>query len=146
MKKIADFMSIKRRRIIMLIILDIIVLALSSFFALVLRFDFKSIPQEFIDNINNYFIIDAIILFLTFILFKLYFSIWTYASITELINIAFACTSYIIIEFTYKFVFNINMPRSSYLIKLMLLIMLVKFHNYICNLVLLNIQVVVLIL
>lgn len=126
MKKIADFMSIKRRRIVMLIILDIIVLALSSFFALVLRFDFKSIPQEFIDNINNYFIIDAIILFLTFIMFKLYFSIWTYASITELINIAFACTSYIIIEFTYKFVFNINMPRSSYLIKLMLLIMFVS--------------------
>lgn len=126
MKKIADFMSIKRRRIIMLIILDIIVLALSSFFALVLRFDFKSIPQEFIDNINNYFIIDAIILFLTFILFKLYFSIWTYASITELINIAFACTSYIILEFTYKFVFNINMPRSSYLIKLMLLILFVS--------------------
>ena len=59
-------------------------------------------------------------------MFKLYFSIWTYASITELINIAFACTSYIIIEFTYKFVFNINMPRSSYLIKLMLLIMFVS--------------------
>ena len=37
---------------------------------------------------------------------------WSYASITELVNIIFACTSYEIIEFIYKELIDIKMPRS----------------------------------
>ena len=126
MKKITNFLSIKRRRIIMLLILDILILALSSFLALALRFDFVSIPVKYLNNASTYFIIDTIILIIIFVIFKLYLSIWSYASITELINIIFACFSYTILEFTYKYMFNIRMPRSYYLIKFLLLIMLVS--------------------
>lgn len=126
MKKITNFLSVKRRRILMLLVLDILILAFSSFLALALRFDFIIIPVSYLNNMYLYLGIDIVVLIAVFALFKLYLSIWSYASITELINIIFACISYIILEFTYKFLFNIRMPRSYYLIKLLLLIIFVS--------------------
>lgn len=121
MKKAKKIFNQKRVRIIALIVLDIIALALCSFLALALRFDFHDIPQKYIDNSFNYIIIDVIIMVTIFSFFKVYKSMWTYASITELINIMIACTIYEIIEFIYKNAFNLDMPNSYYLIKLFLL-------------------------
>lgn len=121
MKKAKKIFNQKRVRIIALIVLDIIALALCSFLALALRFDFHDIPQKYIDNLFNYIIIDVIIMVTIFSFFKVYKSMWTYASITELINIMIACTIYEIIEFIYKNAFNLDMPNSYYLIKLFLL-------------------------
>lgn len=121
MKKAKKIFNQKRVRIIALIVLDIIALALCSFLALALRFDFHDITQKYIDNLFNYIIIDVIIMITIFSFFKVYKSMWTYASITELINIMIACTIYEIIEFIYKNAFNLDMPNSYYLIKLFLL-------------------------
>lgn len=121
MKKAKKIFNQKRVRIIALIVLDIIALALCSFLALALRFDFHNITQKYIDNLFNYIIIDVIIMVTIFSFFKVYKSMWTYASITELINIMIACTIYEIIEFIYKNAFNLDMPNSYYLIKLFLL-------------------------
>lgn len=121
MKKAKKIFNQKRVRIIALIVLDIVALALCSFLALALRFDFHDIPQKYIDNSFNYIIIDVIIMVTIFSFFKVYKSMWTYASITELINIMIACTIYEIIEFIYKNAFNLDMPNSYYLIKLFLL-------------------------
>ena len=55
---------------------------------------------------------------------------WSYASITELISIFFACTSYILVEFTYKYILEIDMPRSYYLIKLFLLYLFISAIRY----------------
>lgn len=121
MKKEKKIFNQKRVRIIALIVLDIIALALCSFLALALRFDFHDITQKYIDNLFNYIIIDIIIMVTIFSFFKVYKSMWTYASITELINIMIACTIYEIVEFIYKNAFNLDMPNSYYLIKLFLL-------------------------
>ena len=121
MKKEKKIFNQKRVRIIALIVLDIIALALCSFLALALRFDFHDITQKYIDNLFNYIIIDVIIMVTIFSFFKVYKSMWTYASITELINIMIACTIYEIVEFIYKNAFNLDMPNSYYLIKLFLL-------------------------
>lgn len=121
MKKAKKIFNQKRVRIIALIVLDIVALALCSFLALALRFDFHDIPQRYVDNLFNYIIIDVIIMVTIFSFFKVYKSMWTYASITELINIMIACTIYEIIEFIYKNAFHLNMPNSYYLIKLFLL-------------------------
>lgn len=121
MKKAKKIFNQKRVRIIALIVLDIVALALCSFLALALRFDFHDIPQRYVDNLFNYIIIDVIIMVTIFSFFKVYKSMWTYASITELINIVIACTIYEIVEFIYKNAFNLDMPNSYYLIKLFLL-------------------------
>ena len=126
MKKLKKIMSQKTQRIILFIILDVIVLTLCSFLSIGLRFDFNTIPTIYIENIYTYLVLDMFILLAVFMINKLYLSMWTYASINELINIFIGCTLFEIIEFAYKLFLNISMPRSYFLIKIILLIMFVS--------------------
>ena len=130
MTKIKNIITQKRIRIAMFIVLDIIAITMCSFLAIGLRFDFHDIPNIYIDYIYNYLLIDSIIIVAIFSIFKIYKSMWSYASITELINIILACSSYELIEFIYKQIININMPRSYYLIKLILLYVFISSIRY----------------
>lgn len=130
MTKIKNIITQKRIRIAMFIVLDILAITMCSFLAIGLRFDFHDIPNIYIDNIYNFLIIDSIIIVAIFSIFKIYKSMWSYASITELINIILACSSYELIEFIYKQIININMPRSYYLIKLILLYIFISSIRY----------------
>jgi FlaA1/EpsC-like NDP-sugar epimerase len=130
MTKIKNIITQKRIRIAMFIVLDILAITMCSFLAIGLRFDFHDIPNIYIDNIYNFLIIDSIIIVAIFSIFKIYKSMWSYASITELINIILACSSYELIEFIYKQIININMPRSYYLIKLILLYVFISSIRY----------------
>ena len=130
MTKIKNIITQKRIRIAMFIVLDIIAITMCSFLAIGLRFDFHDIPNIYIDYIYNYLLIDSIIIVAIFSIFKIYKSMWSYASITELINIILACSSYELIEFIYKQIINVNMPRSYYLIKLILLYIFISSIRY----------------
>ena len=130
MTKIKNIITQKRIRIAMFIVLDILAITMCSFLAIGLRFDFHDIPNIYIDYIYNYLLIDSIIIVAIFSIFKIYKSIWSYASITELINIILACSSYELIEFIYKQIINVNMPRSYYLIKLILLYIFISSIRY----------------
>lgn len=130
MTKIKNIITQKRIRIAMFIVLDILAITMCSFLAIGLRFDFHDIPNIYIDHIYNYLLIDSIIIVAIFSIFKIYKSMWSYASITELINIILACSSYELIEFIYKQIININMPRSYYLIKLILLYVFISSIRY----------------
>lgn len=130
MKKIKTIITQKRIRIAMFIVLDILAMTMCSFLSIGLRFDFHDIPNIYIDNIYNYLLIDSIIIVAIFSIFKIYKSMWSYASITELINIILACSSYELIEFIYKQIINVNMPRSYYLIKLILLYIFISSIRY----------------
>ena len=130
MTKIKNIITQKRIRIAMFIVLDILAITMCSFLAIGLRFDFHDIPNIYIDHIYNYLLIDSIIIVAIFSIFKIYKSMWSYASITELINIILACSSYELIEFIYKQIINVNMPRSYYLIKLILLYVFISSIRY----------------
>ena len=130
MTKIKNIITQKRIRIAMFIVLDILAMTMCSFLSIGLRFDFHDIPNIYIGNIYNYLLIDSIIIVAIFSIFKIYKSMWSYASITELINIILACSSYELIEFIYKQIININMPRSYYLIKLILLYIFISSIRY----------------
>ena len=130
MTKIKNIITQKRIRIAMFIVLDILAMTMCSFLSIGLRFDFHDIPNIYIDNIYNYLLIDSIIIVAIFSIFKIYKSMWSYASITELINIILACSSYELIEFIYKQIINVNMPRSYYLIKLILLYVFISSIRY----------------
>ena len=130
MTKIKNIITQKRIRIAMFIVLDILAITMCSFLSIGLRFDFHDIPNIYIDNIYNYLLIDSIIIVAIFSIFKIYKSMWSYASITELINIILACSSYELIEFIYKQIINVNMPRSYYLIKLILLYIFISSIRY----------------
>lgn len=130
MTKIKNIITQKRIRIAMFIVLDILAMTMCSSLSIGLRFDFHDIPNIYIDNIYNYLLIDSIIIVAIFSIFKIYKSMWSYASITELINIILACSSYELIEFIYKQIINVNMPRSYYLIKLILLYIFISSIRY----------------
>ena len=130
MTKIKNIITQKRIRIAMFIVLDILAITMCSFLSIGLRFDFHDIPNIYIGNIYNYLLIDSIIIVTIFSIFKIYKSMWSYASITELINIILACSSYELIEFIYKQIINVNMPRSYYLIKLILLYIFISSIRY----------------
>ncbi len=130
MDKIENVLSVKRRRILMFMILDVIILILSSFLAIALRFDFSNIPVLYMDNIYTYLLIDSVLLITIFVVYRIYLNMWSYASIVELINIVLACFTYEILEFMYKMFFDIKMPKSYFLIKLILLIILISGLRY----------------
>ena len=130
MKKMGNVFKGRKTKILVLILLDILVLILSSFLAIALRFDFTGVPELYIDNIYQYLLVDIVILIIVNIFYRIYSSIWSYASIVELIGIAFACTTFILIEYIYKTLFTISMPGSYYLIKLILLIMFISAIRY----------------
>ena len=125
-----DKITKKRNRIIFFIILDIATLIFCTYVALALRFDFFGVPNEYLANAFNYLTIDIILILLIFLFFKLYTSMWSYASIIEVINIAFACTTYEVFEFCYKTLLQVSMPKSYYLIKWLLLILFVAGFRY----------------
>ena len=73
------------RRII-LILIDLICIILASFLALFLRFNVE-IPSYYFNILKNLMGLEIFISLVIFYLFKLYRSLWQFASINELKNI-----------------------------------------------------------
>ena len=121
-RKVKNILKDKLPNIGLFILLDFFVLLFTTEFSIWIRFDFGNIPQLYFLNSYKFLILDFAILFLCFVFFKLYISVWKYASITELINILYACISFEVLTFGYKTIFDIKMPRSFYIIQAFLLI------------------------
>lgn len=102
------------QRIIALVIMDVMSILLVSFAALYIRYDFsfQDIDPMFFKHCENLLIPNIIGTLLFFVIWKLYRSVWRYASANELVNIvgATACAS--LAQLVYcKFTDN-RMPRS----------------------------------
>lgn len=97
-----------------MVIMDIMSILLVSFAALYIRYDFsfQDIDPLFFKHCENLLIPNIIGTLIFFVIWKLYRSVWRYASANELVNIvgATACAS--LAQFAYcKFTDN-RMPRS----------------------------------
>lgn len=79
-------------RIILLILSDCFAVLLASVLSLYVRYDFKfmDVPREFWEAIMEAYIPNLVIVFIVFNIFRLYNSVWRYASDTELVNNAIA--------------------------------------------------------
>jgi FlaA1/EpsC-like NDP-sugar epimerase len=84
MKSAKNLVKDKLLNIFVFVIADFLVLSVSSLFALWIRFDFSDIPEQYLSNAYNYFVFDFIILFIVFLILKLYTSVWKYASVYPL--------------------------------------------------------------
>ena len=123
-KRVKRIVRDRMPHILLFVLIDMFALLISSMFSVWLRFDFGYVPEQYLINSYQYFIIDFLILLIIFLLFKLYTSVWRYASVLELLNIISACSLSELIMALYKIKFNINMPRSYFIIQLFLLIAL----------------------
>lgn len=109
-----DKLNGKNIRIVILCILDIISVILSSYVALVIRFDISAIPPEYMNGMKKcvpfYIIITVVVLYV----FKLYNRVWTYASLSELYRIFNASLLIEALFVCYHVFMEVEMPRSYY--------------------------------
>lgn len=97
-----------------LLMLDILLINLASFCAIAIRFDFRlsKIELKYSEVIAQYAPIYTICTLIIFFLFRLYHSLWKYASIEEMTNVIYACTSAAVVQYIGMKLMHYHVPRS----------------------------------
>lgn len=123
MKMKNNFLKIPINRIIALLIMDTMSIVIASFAAIYIRFDFQfnAIPKEYMAKFEYILPFNIGFTILFFVIWKLYKSVWRYASATEMLNIVFATCCASVAQFVLCQLTNQKMPRSYYIIYLFLL-------------------------
>ena len=116
MKNKTHFLKIPANRIAILVILDVMSIVAASFAALYIRFDFSfaNIEKQYMMQLEHILLPNILVTLLFYTIWKLYRSVWRYASANELINIVFATTCTAVAQVVYCYVLNQKMPRSYY--------------------------------
>lgn len=111
-------------RRIFLIITDILLVNGSVFLSLIMRFDIDvaSIPQEYIDKYIQNVVPFTLIALLIFWCFRMYHSLWQYASIAELYKIVEACIVTEVAHLCFTSFMGWMLPRSCYFLSAVFLI------------------------
>ncbi len=106
-----------------LVLMDIMAIMVSSFAALYIRFEFsfRAIQPVFLKHYEYTMVYNICMTLILFVLFRLYRSVWRYASATELINIVFATTIAALVHLIFCSVTGWYMPRSYYFLYWILL-------------------------
>lgn len=116
MKNKTSFLKIPANRIAILVILDVMSIVAASFAALYIRFDFSfaNIDKRYMMQLEHILLPNILVTLIFYAIWKLYRSVWRYASANELINIVFATTCTSVAQVVYCYVLNQKMPRSYY--------------------------------
>jgi len=101
------------RKRILLLIADIILINMAVYIALIFRFD-GMIPERYVQIFKNSLIYITPIEVLAYYFFGLYRSLWSYASIDELVQVFFATATGTIGAFAYGTVMGTRLPRTVY--------------------------------
>lgn len=104
-----------RIRALLLLLADCSFIALSAFLALYMRFEFQYddlVATGFLDSVYHYLPISLAVTIVVFAVFKLYSSLWKYASVTELVNVGFAVVISSLLNGILMNVLGFDVPRS----------------------------------
>ena len=118
MKKLNDIrvgiLKVPITRIALLIVSDLIAVLLASVLSLYVRYDFRfmDVPRESWDAVLVVYPFNVLILLVIFNLFKLYKSVWRYASDTELVNSAAAAFFCTVLQMLLLWMLNKRLPLS----------------------------------
>ena len=110
-------------------IVDIGCIIFSCFSALFLQFD-GNLPSMYLEKIFVLIIPIVIVDLLIFVIFKLYQSLWQFASITELKNIIIACLIASLSNLLLSLIFNQYITTSFYFIYFLILIITVGGNRF----------------
>lgn len=118
MKKSISFLKIPLNRILALLLLDIMSILAASFTAIYLRFEFRfnEIPELYLKRYEHIIPFTIVITLFLFFVWRLYKSVWRYASATEMVNIAFATSCSALVQYFFCIVSKQGMPRSYYVL------------------------------
>lgn len=125
-----------RRRRFFLVLYDILAVLISGYLALCVRFDFSfsEIPTNYEYVMLRVMPYSIVITILIFIIFRLYSSLWTYAGMVEIVNIASAGIVAGFAEILLIMILNKNvsvpMPRSYYFLYTVFLMVLIFLSRF----------------
>ncbi len=120
---------------VLLVVWDAVCINACSFMALFLRYDLNidrylrsginaEYPLGYVATLRELMIFNTIMTLAVFALFRLYKSLWRYAGINEVLSIAMACGVAGVLHFLTVFGTYHKMPRSYFLIYMLLLFIL----------------------
>lgn len=113
MKKLIES---KKLRVIVLGVCDLIIVTIVSYLALLIRFDINpaSIPQYYLSSMLRLLPFSLISTIVVFIVFNLYFTLWSLASIREGLRIVGACIVVALVQIAGSVLISISLPRSYF--------------------------------
>lgn len=131
MKIVVDYKS-KKARVFLLLVYDILAIQASCLLALMIRYDFSysSIEKAYIAGYEKYAVIHTVVSVLIFAGFKLYDSLWSFASVNEEVNIVLGCLVSGIAQMAGMFLMKIVMPRSYFIMAMVMMMMLVTVGRF----------------
>lgn len=97
----------------LLLIADIVLVNIAVYTALIFRFD-GYIPEFYTDLFKTSFLYITVIEISCYYFFGLYRSLWSYASIDELIQVFFATATGVVSIFAFGTLFDMRLPRTVY--------------------------------
>lgn len=136
MKKAGIFHSDDAKRtlrVIFLALVDLVVIQFSAFMALLARFDFSYTQLHesmFLDALLRYAPWFTVLTVLIFIPFKLYSSLWEFASVDELLHILLAAMAVAVLQFAAIVLNLVNLPLSFPMLNAMFLAVLTVLFRF----------------
>ncbi len=136
MKKAGIFHSDDAKRtlrVIFLALVDLVVIQFSAFMALLARFDFSyTLLREsmFLDALLRYAPWFTVLTVLIFIPFKLYSSLWEFASVDELLHILLAAMAVAVLQFAAIVLNLVDLPLSFPILNAMFLAVLTVLFRF----------------
>ena len=127
MSKTGTFQRQKLLRTALLVAVDIAFVNLAVFLALYMRVEFKHgmfVDSPFLSNLARYAPIHTIVAIAVFRLFKMYSSMWQFASVDDVMRIAGASLCTVLLHVFGMFLCGFSMPRSLPAINFVLLFLL----------------------
>lgn len=118
---------IPKSMLLILVLGDIFIVNLSGILALLVRFDFSfiKIDKNYIEGWSNYTVLHTLLTLIIFFAFRLYASLWSYASVREFMYIAAASLVSFAEQIIGMWLMGIRMPRSYYFLSIFFLGILV---------------------
>ena len=114
--------SVKR---IILIAIDLMIVLVSGVCALAMRFDITRVPTEYLLTMLRLMPADMLITVVVFRLFHLYHGVWTFVSVSDALRVMQAVLTVNLVEMFYKLMLQEAMPRSYYLLNMLIMFVLV---------------------
>lgn len=117
---------------VMLLLLDIVFINVSSFLALWVRFNMhiEEIPLYYMESVQDLVVVNTIFTVIIFFLFRLYSSLWRFASVKELIYILDACAVCVLFNILAYYLTYRPIYRSYFLIYTTFLFLLTCFSRF----------------
>lgn len=118
MDKSRKIKQIPINRIIALLLMDIISVVVATFGSLYIRsdFSFKGIYTQYLDEFEKIVIPNIVFALVFFVVWKLYKSVWRYASANELINIICAAACAALAQVIICYITDNVIPRGCYVL------------------------------